>query len=307
MLDGLSRCGVNYPNSCRAGICQSCLSKSVSGAVDPAWQVGIQDTLRAQNYFLACLAKPEKDIDIAVPNGAECSVDAIIQNHFYLSNDVLALHLRVEDLSPWTPGQYINFVNSDGVIRSYSIANCPTKDGFIELHIKLQNKGVMSDWLRLTARKDMTINIRGPMGNCFYHNPKDRKFDMLLVGTGTGLAPLIAIARDALLKNHKGTITLIHGGRSDSDIYYLQALMALAASHNNFQYKICVLKSNDTFPEDDIANVMLNELIQPESVALYVCGPEETTQLLKKKAFIAGVPSAAILSDSFIMSQLPKP
>lgn len=68
ILSCFLRHGIEYPNSCQAGICQSCLIKATDGVIDPSWQEGLPETLKAQGYFLACMAKPETDIKLISPN-----------------------------------------------------------------------------------------------------------------------------------------------------------------------------------------------------------------------------------------------
>ncbi|MDO8953327.1 MAG: FAD-binding oxidoreductase [Gammaproteobacteria bacterium] len=300
ILSCLKRNGVEYPSSCQAGICQSCLIKApIANRVDASWQNGIQDTLKAQNYFLACLAKPIVDFHLESPNAAECETVAKILEIKALTYNVLAVYLSVADLTKWIPGQYISIINPAGIIRSYSIANLPVTDGYIELHIKLCS-GLMTSWLKEHAKVGDSLNIRGPMGQCFYFNPKRLNYAMLLIGTGTGLAPLVAIVRSALSQDHQGEITLIHGGRTDQDLYYLSELKALSLAHPNFHYENCVLKSEGLFSEMPIDKKMLLWLKDPSNLHLYVCGPKETTSTLKTKAFLAGVPSSKILSDAFL-------
>ncbi|MCW8396844.1 FAD-binding oxidoreductase [Legionella sp. PATHC039] len=51
--------------------------------------------------------------------------------------------LKVEHTAPWLPGQYLSLINPEGTIRDYSIANIPSDDGYIELHIKSYLQGKM--------------------------------------------------------------------------------------------------------------------------------------------------------------------
>lgn len=298
VLECLLRYGIDYPHACQAGVCQSCLIKS-SGQVESTWQEGVQETLKAQGYFLACLARPDHDLDLLPPLANECEVTAKILSLHKLNHNVLQVRLSVENLSPWVPGQYLNLINPQGTIRSYSIANLPAQDGFIELHVKLQHQGSMSQWLQNTAQISDSIRIRGPLGKCFYFNPKKLSYDMLLVGTGTGLAPLLAIARDALLQNHLGKITLIHGGLTDQDLYCDQELKNIHALHPHFCYQRCVLTS-ESGPSESIEHKLLGYINSPTDVKVFVCGPAETTSKLKMKIFCAGVPSLNIFSDAFL-------
>lgn len=300
LLECLLRHEINYPNSCQSGICQSCLMKAEEGIVHPSWQEGLPETLKIQGYFLACLAKPDTALKVATPNSTECEMNAKILSMSFLNHNVMQIKLSVGALDNWTPGQYINFINPLNTIRSYSIANIPSKEGFIELHVKIYPEGSMGKWLTSEAKKDTEVMLRGPFGRCFYHNPDHLAFDMLLAGTGTGLAPLIAIIKTALTQNHKGRITLVHGGLTDDDIYYREELEMLSVAFPSFVYDACVLRSEAAYPEVSIEKRALTHLNHPKETRLYVCGPQETTNKLKKQFFLAGVPSKAILSDAFL-------
>lgn len=300
VLQCLLRHEVDYPNSCQAGICQSCLMKAQDGMVSPAWQEGLPDTLKAQGYFLACLAKPEIPLEVASPENTECEVGAEIINLKALNHNVLQVKLRVDDLGHWVPGQYLNLINPEGTMRSYSIANIPAKEGFIELQVKLYAEGSMGQWLRNTATPNTKVKLRGPFGRCSYYNPMQLAFDMVLAGTGTGLAPLIAIIKSALSENHQGKITLIHGGLTDKDIYYKEELDILSVLYPSFVYDPCVLQSQGAYPEAMIEKRVLAHLTNPKETRVFVCGPKETTDKLKKQFFLAGVPSQYILSDAFL-------
>ena len=300
VLNCLLRHDIEHPHSCQSGVCQSCLIKSDPAMVEPSWQEGISDTLKKQGYFLACMAYPKLDIQLENLDSDACNVTAVIISMEKLSPNVVQLKLLTDTLDDWIPGQFLSFITPTNITRSYSIANIPSQDGYIELHIKLYPGGAMSTWIEKNSAINTQIKIRGSFGKCFYYNPQKLKFDMLLVGTGTGLAPLIAIVKSALFQDHDGQITLIHGGLTDQDIYYGSVIEALVAQHDNLHYAPCVLKSKGCFPENAIDQQMLSCLIHPATMRLYVCGPKETTVKLKTKAFIAGVPSGYILSDEFL-------
>ncbi|KTD31616.1 xylene monooxygenase [Legionella moravica] len=300
ILSCLLRHGIPYPNSCQAGICQSCLIKATDGTINPTWQEGLPEPLKKQGYFLACLAKPESDIQLVSPDTSECDVTAQIIGIERLNYNVLQIKLHVENPDDWLPGQYLNLINPDEITRSYSIANIPEDEGYIELHVKLVPNGGMSQWLQETAQIGTSVTLRGPFGTCYYYNPDKASYDILLAGTGTGLAPLVGIIKSALSQGHKGNITLIHGGLTDNDIYYRDELETLAALFNQVYYKPCVLKSQGRFPEASIDQQVLSCINNPDGLRAYICGPKETTNKLKTTIFLAGVPSKFIFSDAFL-------
>lgn len=300
VLQCLLRHGVEYPNACQAGICRSCLMKSKGGEVHPSWQEGLPNSLKSQGYFLACLAKPVDLLQVIVPDESECEVEAKIIGIQPLNQNVIQVQLEVDNLESWAPGQYLSLITPEGTVRSYSIANIPRQEGLIELHIKIYPGGCMGHWLLSIAKAPPTVKLRGPFGYCVYENPNQLSFDLLLAGTGTGLAPLVGILKDALSQGHQGRITLVHGGLTDDDLYYQEELEKLSAVFHNFVYDPCVLKSQGRYPEASIEKRILAHIQQPLATRAYVCGPKETTNRLKKQIFLAGVPSQAILSDAFL-------
>ncbi len=245
------------------------------------------------------MARPQTALRVVAPDRSECEVNAKILGITPLNHNVTQLKLGVENLEAWIPGQYLNLINPEGTIRSYSIANIPAQEGFIELQIKINSDGSMGQWLVSKATNHIEVKLRGPFGRCFYYNPNKIPFDILLAGTGTGLAPLIAVLKSALSENHQGSITLVHGGVTDEDIYYQKELESLSTNFN-FVYDPCVLQSKGKFPAASVEKRVLTYLKHPKNTQVYVCGPKETTNKLKKHIFLAGVPSNAILSDTFV-------
>lgn len=295
ILDCLLRNGVDFPHSCKTGVCQSCMCQSDISQVDTGWQKGLKPTLAAKGYLLACTAKPEEDISVVLPSADESTTSATISELVQLNKEVYCIRFSVEDLEPWIPGQYLNLINPDGVIRSYSIANVPSIDGYIEIHVKFISGGLMGEWLVNHVKVGEQVNLRGPVGECYYCNPTNESFPMVLAGTGTGLAPLIGIAQDALKQNHSGDITLVHGGGCEQDLYCDKKLTALAEAHSNFHYQPCLQDNGQSI--DAILLDVLKPLSNPR---VYVCGSPEITKTLKTKAFLAGVASGNIYSDSFL-------
>src|SRR5690606_33154333 len=101
--------------------CQSCMMQVVEGTPDPASQAGLKPSLTAQNYFLPCRSRAAGDLVVRLPSDGE-SLPATIWARQPLSPSVAAVWVAVPaDLSDFRPGQYVNLVREDGLVRSYSI------------------------------------------------------------------------------------------------------------------------------------------------------------------------------------------
>jgi CDP-4-dehydro-6-deoxyglucose reductase, E3 len=77
--------------------------------------------------------------------------------------------------------------------------------------------GAMSDWLAAAA-PGSAMTIGCPAGDCFY-TPGLEWAPLLFAGTGTGIAPPIAIVRSALAGGHTVPITIIHGAADPGGLY----------------------------------------------------------------------------------------
>lgn len=303
VLDCLSRNGVSVPHSCRSGVCQSCLMQVTAGEVPEVAQKGLKTTYKKQNLFLACQCKPESDLSVKLPEEAGIDQRAIVVGKEMLNHNVMRLELRPGTEFSCEPGQYLTLINGEGIARSYSVANDPVREGHIELHIRLLKDGLMSNFLKEKVALSDSVTIRGPAGNCFYVAEEGPDYPIVLAGTGTGLAPLYGIARQALAQDHKGEIQLFHGALQDVDLYLVPQLQKLAAEFPNFTYAPCVLRGEpgQFYRPGNIEEIVLSAMPTDKSHArLFLCGAPEMVNALKRKAFLGGVASKHIFADAFL-------
>ena len=212
VLDGMARHGVGLPAACRAGACYACLVRVLHGDPGAASRQGLKDAWRERGYALACLARPASDLTIAYDRDGSATPATLLPGRM-IGPQVLLARVRPSRPLAFRPGQHVA-LGRDGVARSYSIANLPAeadRDG-IAFHVRVYPSGVLSTWLA-SAEPGTPVSLGAPAGECCYLGT-DRDVPMLLAGTGTGIAPLAAVARDALGQGHRGPIVIIHGAAS---------------------------------------------------------------------------------------------
>ena len=246
VLDALLRGGADIDFSCRKGSCQTCMMRATEGDPGEDAQQRIRQTLVDSGHFLPCICHPDDDLDVEPADRSELFIDAIISQKDDLSPTVTRLRIEPARDLDWTPGQYINLRRDDGLTRSYSIASIAEVDYFLEVHVRRYDDGQMSSWVHDELEAGAFVEIQGPLGNCTY----DEEFDgrpLIMVATGTGIAPLYGVARDAMRKRHTGPVALYHGERHAEELYLHDQLSALADEHDNFDYLPCL--SGDEVPE----------------------------------------------------------
>jgi NAD(P)H-flavin reductase/ferredoxin len=295
VLDGLLRHGIAVPHACKAGSCGSCLLQAIPPQQPPAHaQAGLKPAWRARGYFLSCLCRPQHDLSVDTV-GADARVPATITLIEPLTSSVLRVRLVTAAPFEYRAGQFIAVLRDDGLARSYSVASLPA-DQALELHVRLLPDGRMGQWLATAATVGTSVQIQGPSGDCFYLAGREDQ-PLLLAGTGTGLAPLVGIARDALAQGHRGPLHLFHGAVSRAGFYLQQPLSDLAAAHPNFHYTLTTL-------EDDgpIDNTVFGRHPSLAGWRAFVCGDPAIVRSLKKKMFLAGAALNDIHADAFLSS-----
>jgi len=128
--------------------------------------------------------------------------------------------------------------------RSYSIANGPDGTNVLEFCIVNLDGGAGTSYLFETAEIGTEIRFKGPSGG--FVLPKEIDHEMILVCTGTGVAPfrsmLQKIAQDKI--EHKG-IHLIFGTRTKDNILYRDELNELAQTIPNCTYSIVLSREEN--------------------------------------------------------------
>lgn len=127
--------------------------------------------------------------------------------------------------------------------RSYSIANAPDGSNILEFCIVRLEGGAASSWLFEEAKIGTSIRFKGPSGG--FVLPKQIDHDMIMVCTGTGVAPfrsmLHAIANQGI--PHR-KLHLIFGTREAAGILYREEFEALAEKMPELTYSVAL--SRDT-------------------------------------------------------------
>jgi CDP-4-dehydro-6-deoxyglucose reductase, E3 len=298
VLDGLLRNGFPVAHSCRAGVCGSCLMRTAAGPVPSRAQSGMKDSWKAQGYFYSCSCIPESDIDVS-DIGVDVRVGAAIASLRLLSGDVLQANLQTDVPVAFRAGQYITIVRGN-VARSYSIASLPEQSE-LELHVRKIPGGRMSGWFHDEAQAGDRVSIIGPSGECFYVSGREDQ-PLLLAGTGTGLAPLYGVVRDALKSGHRGPIHLFHGALHKGGLYLVDVLRQLAREHPQLEYIPAILKGDeaDGCAIGPIDSVILDRIPILAGWRGFVCGDPVLVQMLKKKFFLSGMASRDIFADAFL-------
>ncbi|MHB1595507.1 MAG: FAD-binding oxidoreductase [Streptosporangiaceae bacterium] len=118
----------------------------------------------------------------------------------------------------YQPGQYVLLGARDAglVVRSYSIANAPRRDGLISLLVTRVPGGQVSSWVHDVVRPGDRVLLSGPYGS-FTAVPGEHAPVLLLAG-GSGLAPVRAMAEAAVRCRTHAPVVLFFSARTERDL-----------------------------------------------------------------------------------------
>ncbi|HRI55175.1 MAG TPA: FAD-binding oxidoreductase, partial [Pseudomonadota bacterium] len=135
---------------------------------------------------------------------------------------------------PFVAGQFFTvLVPLDGqtVRRAYSACSSPLSPDLVAITCKRTPGGRVSTFLNEQVQAGMTLQALGPSGNFTVAPEPERARHYVLLGGGSGITPLMAIARAVLHAEPRSHVALIFGNRSVDDIIFRGELAALAAAH----------------------------------------------------------------------------
>jgi ferredoxin-NADP reductase len=141
---------------------------------------------------------------------------------------VRTLELSVPGWADHLAGQHLDvrLTAEDGyqAQRSYSIASAPGET--LALTVERLDDGEVSPYLVDEAREGDGFEVRGPIGGYFVWEPDDPA-RVLLVGGGSGVVPLMAMARSRARVGGTAPMRLLYSSRSLEDVIYRDELEAL--------------------------------------------------------------------------------
>lgn len=311
ILDAALQHGFAFPYGCRNGACTSCAGTVLAGQVayPDEWPLGLSDEDHAKGLALFCQAQPLSDIEIevkeigVVKDLAVKTLPTRIIKMEKLSHDVMVLHLKLpaSERLQFLAGQYIDILLKDGRARSFSLANSPSHDEFLELHIREVAGGDFTERVFHDMKEKDLLRIKGPLGSFFLRDDSERP--IIMMAGGTGFAPVKGMIEQALEVGLKQPIILYWGARATADLYQRDLVEKWAQKHDHISF-IPVLSK----PSEDenwqgrtgfVHQAIAEDFEDLSAHDVYMCGPPPMIEAAKKAFALRGVGQEHLFYDSF--------
>ncbi|MCF7550859.1 NADH:ubiquinone reductase (Na(+)-transporting) subunit F [Pseudonocardia sp. WMMC193] len=315
ILDACLRAGVWLPHACTHGTCGTCKVEIVEGEVEhnDASSYALMDFERSEGKGLICVATPRSAVTIEADVDAEDGIETHpVVDHVGTvariddcGTDIRRVVLDLDGQITFNPGQYVQVtVPGQGVTRSWSMANPPGESGRVELNIRLTPGGLATEgWVFRNLAVGDRLELAGPYGRFFLRPTREEP--MVLIGGGTGLAPLKSIVRHVLASDQPRRMYLYHGARTEGHLYDRTVFEELEQAHpESLSYRPCV--SDEEVP--GVRHGLVTDAVERDFETLrghvaYLCGPPPMVEaalksLMRKRLF----PRDIYREDFFDMS-----
>ena len=198
-------------------------------------------------------------------------------------------------------GQYIVldvFKNNHTYKRSYSITSSPKNLDSYQITVKKVRNGIVSNYLLNEVRVGMEFTIHGPFGEFTYNKLRDQKDVLALVG-GSGITPIMSLARAINDQIEDFNLTIIYGENEAKELIFKKELDELASKNEKINVHYVL--------SDEISSVYETGLISKEMISKYevgkysyfVCGPIHFYHHLNEIFKELDIPNKFIRSDIY--------
>lgn len=185
--------------------------------------------------------------------------------------------------------------------RVYSIASSSKNEEYIEFYITLVRSGALTPRLFALNIGDKIDLGKKPVG-MFTLDAVPEDQNIVLVATGTGVAPYMSMLRSDALGTRTGKIAVLHGAANSWDLGYSSELVLLESLSNKLKYIPTILEpereaakwnGQTKFVQDIWTDKLIDKAfgseLKPENTHIFLCGNpkmvEAMNDVLGKEGF----------------------
>ncbi|MEU9860656.1 ferredoxin--NADP reductase [Streptomyces sp. NPDC047971] len=200
------------------------------------------------------------------------------------------------DRFTYRPGQFLTLKlpGADGgpAARCYSLASSPHTGEPLKITVKRVAGGHGSNWVCDHLAAGDALEVLPPAGT---FTPASLDGDLLLVAGGSGITPVLSIAKSALAAG-RGRVTLFYANRDESSVVFRDELRMLAQVHPDRLLVVHWLESLQGLPAEDLLTAALAPYADREA---FVCGPQPLMDAVEQALRTLGAPGDRIHRERF--------
>jgi CDP-4-dehydro-6-deoxyglucose reductase len=205
----------------------------------------------------------------------------------------------------YQPGQYVLLGDPDGelVVRSYSIANAPRRDGLISLLVTRVPGGQLSGWVHDALRRGDRVLLSGPYGS--FTAASGEPGPVLFLAGGSGLAPVRALAQAALRRRTHAPVVLFFSARTQRDLIDDQRFRSWQRHHPGFRYLRTLTRADGPPPAGRIPAILGDWFPDLSGWRVYIAGAPGFVTACAMAARTCGARPCRVHTEEFFTEPRP--
>ncbi len=217
----------------------------------------------------------------------------------------------LSEMIKYQAGQFLTIlltINGEKVRRSYSMSSSPHTDTAPAVTVKRVPGGLVSNWLIDNVKEGDFLEVLEPMGHFMVQPDARNARTVVLIGAGSGITPLMAIAKSVLKIETESRVVLLYGNRNEESIIFRKQLDELnqqygarlivkhALSQPLKQWNGTTGRLNQTTILRLLESISGLALTQAE---YFLCGPDGLMDEAKGALKVLQVPEEQVHKESF--------
>jgi len=216
----------------------------------------------------------------------------------------------------YLPGQYLTIkkiINGTEVRRSYSLCSAPYENEW-RVAVKSIENGLFSNFANNELKVGETLEVMTPTGNFNLKTDPDSNKSYALFASGSGITPILSIAKTILKNEPESDVTLFYGNKNFGSIIFRETIEALK---NQFMDRLRVVHilsrenlgneiQKGRITKDKADKLFKVFLSQGEINDVFICGPEEMILGVKESMIENGIDPKAVHFELFTTPGIKK-
>lgn len=312
LLSTLRQQKIFIPSACGGkATCGYCKVKVLSGAgpVLATELPFLSKEEQAGNTRLSCQVKLKQDMKIEIPeelfNVRE--YDVTVESMEDVTNKIKRVRFKLPEgeTIKFKPGQYVQIMapayegNDEEVYRAYSIASSALDHNHIELFIGFAG-GIGTTYVHKYLKVGDTVKLNGPYGDFYY---QDGEGEVLLVGAGTGMAPLLSILYHLRDNKVERKVRMLFGARTPDDLFALEEMKMFEKELYDFKFMPTLSRVTEEMnwqgDTGRVNNSIEKYVKKGENLTAYLCGSPVMIESIKESLAEKDIPEDHIHYDAF--------
>ena len=223
------------------------------------------------------------------------------------THDVMSFTLRADEptMLRFDPGQYVTLtaeIDGEPMSRCYTIASAPTRPDCLTITVKRVPGGPVSNWLHDAVQTGTRLWVTGPHGRFSTAQHPARKY--LFLSAGSGITPLMSMARTAVDLASTSDIAFVHSARTPADIIFRAELAHLQSSRYGFRVVAVCEQDSDVEawhgPRGRLSLPLLRRAVPDLTEReVFTCGPAPYMDAVRSLLAQAGADPSRCHEESF--------